>query len=346
MTLTTAYSNGFDLSRVLSALTGRVGWLSGTAPASGRYFEDFHALVREENVSKTMPLGMTLPAYQTALTRAAITRCLSAVFRVPEFQEQVLLCNRSANYSATPVTNTNQFVGYDINVANAGVSTQVDQAVLSFDTNATFKLYLFKEGYAAPIWEQSVSAVGGEQTIVALPGLVLNYLGSASKGSRFFLGYFQSELGTTKAIREAVDLNRTYCFAAQFCQATATGAKAFNQNLVSYPGEAMGLNLQVSSFKDYTAAIVAKAALFDEAIGLCVAYNVIEQMLYAVRSNATERIIKDDLARAGAELDLKGYLATPDTPQVRGLAQKIDEELTRLRSSFYPKPKAATIHLC
>jgi hypothetical protein len=85
--------------------------------------------------------------------------------------------------------------------------------------------------------------------------------------------------------------------------------------------------------------------MFDELIGLSMAYAVIEQVIYAVRSNSTERILKDQLDKLGIQLDLTGSVPLADTPKVMGLRQRIEREAKKVKELFYPKAEAISVNI-
>ena len=359
-----SYSNGFDFTRVINALFGRVGWsqvpatpvLNSTNLVSkgGRKFNDgsFHSVVTLSNIKATMEQsGATDGEFNTyieGVQRAAIMRCLNGVFREPELLEQVLLYNRLGQ-NDQPVPNEGLFVGYEIDLAKSmDIGVQIDAAVLLFDTDIDLNLYLFKDGKKTPLFVQEVSIMANEATVVRFTDLVLNYIGSATAGHKFYFGYFQDDLGSAKAIKEQVDCwNDTLCFSARPMITEKIAAEYdINRDERSYTMEAFGMNLEMSSFRDHTQQVVKKASLFDEVLGLIVAYMTIEQMTYAVRSNTNERQLKSQLEGIGIQLDLNGAAPISEGPRVTGLKQRIEKELERCRKQFFPKPKAQTISLC
>jgi hypothetical protein len=362
-----SYTNGFDFNRVINALFGRLGWkqpdktgspvinATNLISKSYRRFNDgsFHALVSIDNIKATMEEAgasdVNLNAHLESLQRAAIMRSLNRVFSdidKPEYIEQGLLFNRLGQNDQS-ITNTGQFAGYEINVApDMGIGVQIDSATLLFDQDVTFNLYLFKDGKKSPLSVIQVSAIANEATVVNFSDLVLNYIGSATKGSRFYFGYFQDDLGAARAIQEQIcSMNKTRCFSAMPAVSKKNaGEYDFDRNQRSYTVQPYGINLEMSSFRDHTQQIVKKANLFDEVIGLTVAYMTIEQIIYAVRSNVNERILKDELARVGVSLDLTGSAPLSDSPKIKGLTQRIDEEYKRMRKSFFPKAKPITVN--
>lgn len=358
-----SYTNGFDFNRVIQALFGRVGWKqpdktgspvinsTNLLAKSYRYFQDFHSLVTVDNIKATMEESaandLNLNKHLESFQRAAIMRCLNSVFREPEYIEQALLFNRLGQNDQA-ISNSGLFVGYEINVAPAmNIGVQIDSATLLFNEDVTFNLYLFKDGKKSPLSVIEVSAVANEATVINFSDLTLNYIGSATKGSRFYFGYFQDDLGAVKAIQEQVcKFNPTCCFRALPVETKKnTGEYDFDRDQRSYPMQPHGLNLEMSSFRDHTQQIVKKANLFDEVIGLTVAYMTLEQIIYSARSNAGERVLKDQLQQIGINLDLNGVAPISDSPKIKGLTTRIEEELKRMRISFFPKPKTRTINL-
>lgn len=350
------YSNGFNVPAVIAALENRIGFRqptgSGvptltsavTTSTSGRYFQDFHSLVTVENIKATMPQAgasdAQLITYLQDQRKAAILRALNGVFNDAQVIDQPQFVYERYGMNDVLENNAGKFVGIRIEVANTpDAAVQLDSLQLYFDTAVTFDLYLFKDGILAPVWTLEVEADANSLTDVSLTGKVLNR-------GLYYLGYFQDDLGSAKAYRQQVtgELEPSY-FCAETMMSGATGATTFNRDEISYPEQPIGLNVEISSFKDYTTAIKRKAAMFDELVGLTMAYSVIEQTIYAVRSNANERTLKDQLDKVGIQLDLNGVAPISDSPRVTGLKQRIERELKRVKQSFYPTSKAKTIEL-
>lgn len=354
------YSNGFDLKVVLPAMMGRLAWLpstiadsvplddNNTTSRSGRYFNDgsFHSVVTTANLKACQEDPdideAAFNAYLQNLQQSAILRALNNVCNEPEYLEQVQLYERYSRNNDVPINNTNQAVGYEIQLARRfDVAVQVTGAVLYFDQDVTFKLYLFRDGGAAPIWEQSVTAVAYEPTLISIPDLYMLY----PEGSTFYLCYFQSELGTARAIQEdTCGWNDTLAFCARAFNSDSTGSLQFNRQSRSYPAKANGLNLHVTSFKDWSRKIKSEPGQFDNLVGLNLAYMAIEQMIYAVRSNGSERILKDELIKTGIVLDLNGAIPIDNSPQVKGLKQRIDSEAKRVKAAIIRQPKVQTVN--
>lgn len=356
------YTNGFDLSLVSSALSGRLGWIqptvqsaptldqANTASKSGRYFNDgsFHSMVTIANIMasqedpKLDDTGINTLLVQKG--KAAAMRALTAVFNEVEYYDgQMLLYDRLPE-NAVQVVNTGLAVGYQLDITSRiDITCQIMTVVLFFDSDVTFNLYLFKEGVPSPIWTKEVEAKAAEQTVIDISDIYLNY--AALKGGRFYLVYFQDDLGTAKAIQEQIcGWNRTHCISAQAFTALKMGS-SFSKDNRSFPMAPYGLNLEVSSFRDWTQDIIKKANYFDNLIGLTMAYMVIEESLYTNRSNSTERNNKDELQTTGLLLDLKGAAPISGAPKIKGLQERIDQEAARVKKQFIKKQLPATINI-
>ena len=351
-----AYTNGFDITPVIEALENRIGFRqpagSGaptltsavTTSTSGRYFQDFHSLVTVENIKATMEQpgasDAQLITYLQNLRKANILRALNGVFNDAQVIDQPALVYQREGLNDVLEPNEGKFVGLRIEVANIpDAAVQLDSVQLYFDSEVTFDLYLFKDGSPTPVWTQEVTTEADTLTDVVLTEKVLN------RGI-YYLGYFQDDIGSAMAYRQQVcdEVEASY-YGIEAMMADATGATTFERNQISYTEQPIGLNAEISSFKDYTTAIKRKAAMLDELIGLMLSYAVIEQVIYAVRSNAGERILKDQLDKVGIQLDLNGVAPISDSPRVTGLKQRIDREIKRVKESFYPTARAKTVEL-
>jgi hypothetical protein len=350
------YSNGFEIQSVLSSLTKRLGWrqptlagspvlnLDNLQSTSGRYFQSFHSLVtiaKIKDVCEDKDINdADFNTYLTNLQQDAIMRCLNEVFREPELIEQKLLYTRFATMDQ-PIDNSGLFSGYVINVANDfGISTQINSATLYFDQDCAFNMYLFQDGVKTPLQTLPVSCVAFQRTVVEFDNLVLNF----KTGQKYYFGYFQSDLGAARAIREQVETwATTRCFEAFVFQAPAIGNTDFDHNYRQYGFLPMGVNLEMISFKDHTQKILRKANLFDEVVGLQVAAMVIEEIVMTTRTNKDERQIGEIAGKIYAELN-QAY-ATDTVPIMPGLKSRIAGELKRLRSTFFPEQQPMSISM-
>lgn len=353
-----SWTNGFNLSRVMAALFGRVGWRQETkddAPAadadnatsrSGRYFQDFHPLATLYNVKQLQDdPGATeaeINAYLESLQRGAIMQALTGVLNAPERLEAGMDFVREGEQNDAPIPNAGNFVGRRIRPGRLeDVAIGIDQVALLFDGAVTFPLYLFQEGRRAPIWTADVTTIENEKVVVDIQDLVLNFLSSTHLGGDFYFGYFQDDLGAVKAIDESrIGEGCSNLWTLEFIESQKTGVETFNRsNIVGSPWS-HGLNIRLTAFRDWTNQVLFRAALFDELIGLQMASQILEKAVYATRSNTTERLLKDQLLTMGV-FDLTGTSpGVPDAPKVQGLRDRIEREIRRVKKSFIPNHRA------
>lgn len=364
---TNNYTNGFNYAQVISALLGRMGWRSSTlanqpvlsvvntTSKSGRYFNDAHALLTIPNIKSILDnpnmSDNDFNAELEVLQKSVIMRSLTAVYGQPELLEQVMFFERQGHLNS-PIVNSGLFVGVQIDVAATfDKAVQIEAATMLFDSDINdLKLYLFKDGKRSPIWSQTVDIVANEATVVDFDNLILNYQGNGTKGRRFHFGYFQTDLGAAKAIREQVDCwNKTLCFCIQAFSARQTtfGAQPdFDRDFGSQPLMPYGMNLQLTSFSDWTGRTVKKPNIFDELNMLTMAAVVIEKLIYCVRINGTERILKDGITTASAIADLNGSAPVTDGPApIVGLQKRITIEAQRVRKTLFPRVMATAVNL-
>ena len=175
--------------------------------------------------------------------------------------------------------------------------------------------------------------------------MVLNYLSTNAMGGTFYIGYFQDDLNGAKAYYESYSQLFSDVYFWTFGEADKTqGEYNFNRRNVRMNNVNYGMNFHISTFRDHTQQIVKKAPLFDDVIGLTMAANVVEQVVYSTRSNATERILKETIGEFGAQMDLNGAAPVSNTGYVPSLKKKISEEYKQLQQAFFPKPKSKTVN--
>lgn len=345
-----AYSNGYNLTTVLPALYGRLAWDSGsdlgstnTTSTSGRRFDDgsFHSVVTVPNVKAVNPAPAAWPAWFTAKQNAVIAKTLQSVFTKTEFFEQAFLFTKCTSEVEESVTNTGKAVGYKITLPKKfDVTAKLNSLQVYFNEDVTFNVYLFKQGSATAIKTKSVTAAANVKTTVTLTDWLLNY----SESSVYYVVYFQDDLGTAKAIRENAVQEELCMMRADSFIADTTGS-VFNRTQISKVSQPYGLNMQVSVFRDFTQHILNQPHLFDELIGLTMAAQIIEDILYSVTSSASERILKEQFQSIGLQLDLKGSAPISDGPKTMGIVQKIEIEAKRVKQAFYPSSKSVVVNV-
>lgn len=367
-----AYSNGFQLTNVLNALTSRLGWLQPTRPEvltisspntisnSGRYFNDgsFHAIVDPYIIQQVQPdIQISATNFNTLLLRlqqSAILRALNGVFNKREILERKLLFERFGRQDYPDVPQqVPTFVGVRLLAPRDFDRTmQVDSITLFFNGNASFNFYLFHDTQpGSPVASIPVTAIGGQQTVINLNQFTLNY-SQFNKSGFYYLGYFQQDLPTgVMGMNEIIEkFNPAFEFGVipielpQLPTGPGISLDNVNVNNVSFTIKTHGFNLQLSAFRDHTQSILMSPYLFDELIGLEVASMVIEMIQMTTASNLTQRISKEASMQLFKDLNADESKGLGDfQPQVAGIKSMIRREVTRVKNEFYPKKKIETI---
>lgn len=350
-------TNGYDIEAVKEALA-RIGWKQPTAKGydivdtdnqasvSGRYFNDnsFHTALTIENIKDAQEdAKISDEDFNTYLVEQmrdpVILSMLTQVFDVPQLIKSGLVYDKYQHTAYQTITGTSKFCGLAFNLSKrGGTSVMLNNAVLLFDANASFKLYLFNE-YIGKVAEWDVSVVANVQKTVALDRAI-HYQSAAVQGGAWFLGYFQDDTGGAKAIDYSSDRNcfssvKVTSFEANPTSATTVDFREYSERYSGY-----GLNVQISEYHDLTDKIVANAHLFDELQGLMMAAKVIELIKNTTRTNADSRIMK--LNVSSYMVDLKG-LKTDTGQWVPGIESKIAKTVKNIRQSFYKKAPVTVV---
>lgn len=346
-------SNGFNTTQVLEKLTGRLGWRQPiTVPptvnaanlkaTSGRHFEDFHPMVTLQNIQDTIEHGeaMTDGQFNTFLTNmqeSAILRTINGVFNKPQLIESTLIFDRKLR-NDIPTNNFGKFCGYRLMVGQGEFALQVSRAAFIFNADVSFTFYLYQDMILEPLYNIQVNATAYNETYVELPDWIINYISNKSMGGVFYIGYYQDEIAAQNAValdEFVTQWNRSFAFGYTAMEAVADfSTKTFKRIAVPYTLRTYGMNLEIQTYYDFTNKIVKNASLFDEAIGLTMAIEVLGYITYSARSNKTQRItqemgsiIYNEIMNSGDALQLNPYVA--------GLKQQLIQEIGRLNRNFF-----------
>lgn len=350
-------SNGFDTTKVLAAMQGRLGWSQPTLAGmpvintanlkadSGRTYEEFHpsASIQKLYTSQEDP-AISDTAFNALLQKKdaqVVLRSLNAIFNRPQLVEHGLVYERQSNVRNIAVPNQGNFCGYRMKVSNGDYAVLINTVALFFNGVATFNLYLFNDLTLAPLKTQSVTTVANSQTVVKLDWL-LKYIDD-NKGGLFYIGYFQDDLGSVLALDEQLNMwDDSKLFGAWPFQSVKTAALDFNRINPSVVFRTYGMNLEVSAYRDYTEVIIMNASLFDEARGLMMAIYVLEIVKNSSRTNRDNRQANEMIK---LEYDLDLAFPTKKAPFMAGLRAQLKREFQRLNENFFPKAEAQVVSI-
>lgn len=353
----TGLSNGFNIAKVMGAMQGRLGWsqptLAGMPVISGqnqlasssRYYEDFHASCTIQKLYESQEdkdiSDADFNKLLQRMDRTVIMRCLNAIFNRPQKIEHGLVYERTSNVRNIPVPNEGNFCGYRFKVSNGNYAVMINQLALFFNGVATFNVYLFNDLTLAPLLSKEVTTIANSQTIISLDW-ILNYV-SNNKGGLFYVGYFQDDLGGVQAVDEQLNMwADSKIYGAWPFQAPRVGVLDFNRINPSVVFRTYGMNVEVSSYRDYTELITTNSHLFDEVRGLGMAIQVIEAIKNSSRTNSTNRQANEMIK---LDYDLNLAFPTKEAPFMAGLRAQLVREFGRINENFFPKPQAMNVSI-
>jgi hypothetical protein len=342
-------TNGFNFPVVYPALSSRVLWKSqGIVSQSARYYEDFHPICDTAILDAIRPQdGNTLTQYLDNLQRAVIMDCLNAVYNAPQIIDKAKLVfyreNQPLPYQLVTNYDPQQFVGLQIYVGKGDTAVKFNSLQLFFTEDVTFNLYLYNDFFLDPVMTIPVTAQKWNETIIDLGQTIIlnNLVPQAYKGGRWYLGYWQNDLGSAQAIYYPVNYGlfhnvQVIAFSAPEW-IDPNGNVNFQRNNIGANNLMYGMNLELSTFKDPTNTVVQQNHLYDELFGLLMATRVVKNCIFNYRSNSDQRNIEaiPELAKLYGEMN--GYKADDEIPYVLGLKDEVNREVKRVKQSFQKK---------
>lgn len=101
-----------------------------------------------------------------------------------------------------------------------------------------------------------------------------------------------------------------------------------------YRNGANGVRESIAAF-DYSDRIITQPGLFDNVIGYQMAYDALELMGNAIRSNQTQRLSQYNYGQIKAEQD--GYTDENGKPVDRGIAGKLTAAIREVNNILFPE---------
>jgi hypothetical protein len=275
------------------------------------------------------------------LRKSIILSCLTSVFDDPQYIESGLLFRKIESTQKNPIANKGNFVGVRLQVSEGGYGVTLKNAILLLNGVRTFNLYLFHSltngtdtiGDVVTdvpyIKKWEVTSKANSQTVVPL-NYELAYSNDIVKGGVWFLGYFQDDLDTVKAL-DYNPVPNCYNIVGGIAFESKASNGDFDREIYGKSAGMYGLNVEIASYVDHTEQIVNSAHLFDNLQGLMMAAKVIEMVYNSTRSNANQRLNKENISMLYSELNA---VTTADRPFVQGLKRNIVQEIEKIQEAF------------
>lgn len=207
-----------------------------------------------------------------------------------------------------------RFVGFRLHLKELDLGMQVRKIGIQFNEAITaFPIYLYNSNQLDPvkIWEINITQPFSFQWI-ELSKQVLSFLSDTTDASSdFYIGYYEDDLGTAKAINNKYTFTQNLCGACNpvnYNMRKAWGANIditpfvvqpanfgedrtlWDMNYIGFTdGINFGLNLLASVFCDTTDFFCRNKAGLANAIAYQTAVSIIQDMAYSVRDNQQQQ---------------------------------------------------------
>jgi len=322
--------------------TGYTGKLDAASKVtrSGLTYDEFHSLANFINILDCQDDPDITDAEVNALIltwqKEAIKTGLNRVFEGKrDLIENRMLYTRE-NVFENAIANEGKFVGFEISVPEtANIVNVLNSVILQFNGVKAFKLYLFHSSKKSKVADFSATSVADDFYKLELNQKLYNQTSTYGSG-KFYFGYFQNDLGTVQAydrVWNGANKHTTFNgIRLRSISVEPNGTNLFDIGSLSYRSECWGLNLDISSFCDYTNLIMTNQAMFDPIQGYSFAIRVLELIKTSGRINATKRVNEKLPDIAAFDLETQ---TGENVPRNVGLNQKLKIEIDRVRKSLF-----------
>jgi hypothetical protein len=318
----------FNISTLKTALTGYIGFRQfddtalGSIPTamrssvSGQYFDDFHPLLRTDNLYWASPEEATFSTWLQAKVDSSVAKLFNrlATDKKLSGSTKSIFDNyqlfTGAGRLSDGITKSGRLVGLAITPKNINnIQVVLNQVGLQFTVQQSLTLYLWHSSRVATVDSQVVTTGTNRFNWENLGWSLdfVNYVNDVDAGGTWYVGYFENDL-TGNAVRKSYDF---YAGPCRSCPGSGDNVTRFNLwskyvdimpfscNVISGqnfpPIEDLmydetvnyGLNLSLSVRPDITELITNNLSLLTYPLGMQFANDMLEWMAYnpAVRVN-------------------------------------------------------------
>jgi hypothetical protein len=348
--------------RIKSEMFGGVGWRQTTLTGyptldadnlesrSGLIFQDATSFVTIQNIYDCQQ--------DDSLNDAGFNTCLD------NLQDAVILetCQKIQQNESDFIQSVNlfpyeklfkntldpdsRFVGFQIkNTRQTDVLSKINWIELSFDSIATFNVYLYNSNKpSSPIKTVEVTTVANESVVVNFEDWELADA-ETFKGGYFYWGYFEDDLGGAKALKKDYDLSdyQVYTKCNYISPMTMSySGTTIDPESITETNDTYGLNFCIDSYNDYTELFIRNKAMFYQAIYYQMAEKIYNLIRTSTRSNIVERLTNNETVLNRMAFELYGNAEAG----IEGTDGKLKRTIQNLRKTLFYKPliSRGTLH--
>jgi len=354
------YTNGLDLERLLPIMTARKGWQQPTNSdfepvlsddvkecTSGMYYNYVHSACSPINIFNAQEDNTITDdnynAFLLALKQQVAYESMLSVFRANNpVESSKILFEKQFRTQYRDIDNAGKFCGWQLKLPSGDFAPRIESVMLTMNKACTVTLYAFNDLKADPIWEQEYTvSMGYNQEPFVVDDLILSRLNNDYKGGVIFFGYFQDEIEAQGA--KAVDVYLNWW--ETFFMIGYQGFEAVSdyENLTFVRDQyfsnyrTYGLNLEISTSRDYTNTVIRNAHAFDRLQDMIMAQKCIELQMNSLRVNGEQRMSRENYEVLYNEIE--GLKGGEGVPYRQGLKDRIQREVARVMHTFIPEER-------
>jgi hypothetical protein len=337
--------------KIKSALFGGVGFrqspiseyaivdADNLASSSGLFFQDASALVTIKNIKDAQQSininDVDFNSYLKQLQESSIIEISRAVTAgESDFIQDVNLFPYEKSFKNT-IDTRGKFVGFVFEPTNRiDIIAKLSFIELSFNEDVTFNIYMYNSNKPSdPIQSLPVNALANQAVVIPLEWFISDDV--TYKGGSFYVGYFEDDLGTAKALKKDYDLASfqvsTKCFHTRPISLDHTGAFIDVESVIN-ESEEYGLNFIVSIYNDYTEKLIRNKNVLWSAIQLYMGEKVLTVLRNSTRLNGTNNTL--GVSEKDVDFDLFGNAKF----NIDGIITKKQRQVDSIRKMLFYKP--------
>lgn len=316
---------------------------SNVGSTSGLYFNDASNFCTIQNIKDCQEdkdiTDEEFNTYLTNLHKSAIDDvCRQVVAGKSDLVQSVNLYPYEKLFSST-LTPGDRFVALEIDLIRwPNIIAKIDFLELCFDGDITLNLFLYNSNLNDPIKTKECDCTGGQSTIIPLSDWFIAD-DTTYKGGKFYIGYFESDLGTVKPYaKEWEDSNEkvnTRYFTVSPVSFTLTNSE-WDVSTREYDSDTFGMNIGVNIYNDYTELLIRNKELIFPAIQYAMVAKILDLIRTTGRSNKTQRFAKEMIEQV--EFEIYGNKGLG----IDGVNGKLNQTVENIRKALFFQPLIMT----
>lgn len=303
------------------------------ASSSGLFVNDISGLITVKNIIQSIENpSLSNAEFNTYLKdrmKSSFINLIKAIYSDNDMIENKPLFQYENDFNNL-ITDSQDFVGYEINVAKSkDINVVLNRIMLTFANDGEIDVLLFHSSKDSAYSSKTIQT---EQDSEVSEFVNWNLPNSNSiTGGKFYIGYLRPGDGENEAYNReyqnsSVQSSYNCLSVTPIIVKGYTDDTLFDVNDIEYSSKTWGMNFDFSSFKDYTSIVTNNRDRFARGLTLQVAADILNLIATSTNINKDERMIKID-----ALYDLNGNRSNPEIPYSVGVLNQLKNEIKELK---------------